>query len=196
MNQAMSGKFLATCCATSFAAFAFAGQAGAASLLGDTVTADYFFPDLSTSIGSDSFVVGAGVEASCPGASGICGILIEPYLLDFGANTISFAQFGTRVPYAGPAFNGWVFTGLDFGSGISGVSLSSSGLSGLDMSDVSFTADSISINLQDVALTADQNGWTLTLSEIPAQIPVPAAMPLLLTGLGAIGWASRRRRKS
>lgn len=28
------------------------------------------------------------------------------------------------------------------------------------------------------------------------EIPVPAALPLLLTGLGGLGWASRRRRKT
>lgn len=160
-----------------------------ATLIGDTVVAEYYYPNQGTVFSSDSFVVGAGVEASCPGTSGICDTLIEPYTLDFGANTIRFDQTGTNNAYQSTAFNGWVFTDLDFGAGIGDVSLSFSGLPGLSDSDLTFTSDSITLNLANVGNVGDPNYWELTITEVP----IPAAAWLF--GSAVIGLVGMKRKQ-
>jgi hypothetical protein len=165
----------------------------AATLLADTVTVAYDFT--SGSIGPTNIVVGSGVELTCgysqPGCFGF-----NFMSLDIGANTISFKQLATESrTLFNYAFNGWRFTGLDFGAGIAGVTLTSGGpndMLGLTQSDVSFTSNSISVNLAGV--TPLHGWWTLTLQEAaPAPVPLPASLPLFAIAVGSLA-AIRRRR--
>lgn len=169
----------------------FAAPLAAATLTGDTVTSQYYFPTGGNLLGTDTSIVGAGVEIACPGASGVCGIgLLGTYTVDFTSDTISFDQqlVGSNA-YTGAAFNGWVFSSLDFGTAITSLDLFSYGIAGLDASRLSFTNDTITLNLQGLAVEAN-NGWRVRLNPVP----VPASGVLLVVGLG--GLALMRRRQS
>ncbi len=167
--------------------------AAAATLVGDSVTATYYFPDTSTPRGTLTTTVASGSEALCPSDAGpLCGILLGTYSLDFSADQIDFSQTLSADNFYNPAtFSGWVFTDLDFGSGITGVTLVSNGIAGLDDSRLSFTSNSITLNLQGLTVSA-LNGWSLRLSDVPT-VPVPAAGWLLLAGMGGLGLMRRRR---
>jgi hypothetical protein len=176
---------------------ALAPAPASASLIGDTVIAKFYSE--TTLIVSDTFVAGVGAEAACPGASSLCTILpanspLLPgsFTLDFGANTISWEHVASTGAYPTGTFVGWVFSDLNFGAAIAAVTLDSSGISGLDASRVSFTADSISLNLQGVTVS-DPNRWTLTVAV--SETPLPAALPLFATGLGALGLLGWRRKR-
>lgn len=146
----------------------------AATLTGDAVTSKYYFPLSTNLLGPDTSVVGAGAEVSCPGVSGVCGILLGTYTFDFGSDTIAFdQQIDFNNGYQTTAFNGWVFSGLTFGAGISDVSLTSYGFTGLDSTRLSFTGDTITLN--------------------PATVPVPASGALLLAGPGGLALIRHRR---
>jgi hypothetical protein len=171
----------------------FGAHAAPASLIGDTVTLTYRF-DLG--VYTDVIVVGDGVEVNCNGTSSlnVCGILNGSYSLDIGSDTIRFLQ---SVPqptnYVEWLFNGWEISGLDFGGGITGVELASTGLTGLDApSDLAFTPNTISLNLSGV-LVATESGWTMTLAGSPSPVPAPPALPLAAVALAALATFSRRR---
>lgn len=169
--------------------------ASAGTLTGTSVTTSYHYPNLSTSIGSVVSVVGSGVEVSCPSSAAVCGILGGTTSIDFGANTISFGQqIANASVYGSVAFHGWVFSGLQFETGITDVTLTSFGIPGLNASRLSFTSDSISLNLQGLSVAAN-NGWTLTLEGGPAAaVPEPGSIGLLGLGLALCGLGSIRKR--
>jgi hypothetical protein len=175
----------------------FAMPAAAATLTGTTVTAAYYFPNISTLDGTKTFTIGAGPEVSCTPSSpksGDCGVLLGSYSLDFGTDTIAFnQQLSAANFYNSAAFNGWVFSGLSFGSGITSAILTSTGITGLTQSMLSFTSNSITLNLQGLAVSAN-NSWSIKLgtSSVSA-VPVPATGILMLAGLGGLA-AMRRRR--
>ena len=173
------------------ALLASAGSASA-SLIGDTVTVKYLFPDGATVAAQGDVLVGSGVEVSCPSSSSLC--VLSNSTLDFGANSISFSQTRQSAGgYSAATFNGWEFSSLDFGGAITNVILTSFGITGLDASRVSWTASTIRINVQGLNVAAS-NGWNLQVQTAPLVTPVPAALPLLLTGIGGLAFASRRRR--
>lgn len=168
-----------------------ASPAAAATLTGDSVTASYIFPSLPNSIRAGTFVVGAGVEATCPNSPLLCNVILGTSSLDFGSDTISFAHLSPVTgTYTAAAFNGWLFSSLDFGTGITGVTLSSFGISGLDNSRVSFTANTISVNLSNLTY-ARSYGWSLTMQT--TTVPLPASGILLLAALGGMTFLRRRR---
>ncbi len=169
-------------------------------LTGDTITVEYYYPDLSTLYRTANVLVGAGVEINCPSGvtTGVCDALLGDFTLDFGADTVSFSQTGFAGSYNAGSFNGWVFSGLDYGAAIASVVLtSSSGLTGLDQSRVSFTGNSISLNLAGINPAANPNSWLLTVTTVTpvAEVPLPAALPLFASALGAFGAFGHLRKR-
>ena len=173
-------------------ALMFGAGCAQAGLMGTTVTAAYFHPDLSTSIGSQNFVVGPGIEMSCPGSGGFCSVFDQPpETLDFNDTQIIFTQGPFKAGnYDGAPYNGFVFTNLNMGSPITGFLLASNGFTGLANSNVSFTANSLNVNLSGVFF-ASTAGFTVTLQT--SAVPEPSTAALFLAALAGLGGALYRR---
>ena len=164
-----------------------ANQANA-GMLGDAVRAEYLLPSLASTVFSQDVVVDAGVEIT----SG--SVLTAPWTLDFGDSSISFRQgplYGS-VGYLSVGFNGWLFSSLDLGAPITGFNLTSFGISGLDSSRVSFTSDSMRINLQGFSVSS-LSGWDLEILTRGTAVPEPGTLALLGLGLAGLGLSRRRR---
>lgn len=173
-----------------FAAGALTANAG---LIGTNVTLNYHFDGVSS---TDIISVGAGTEVQCTGAgtgnANICSILTAPdQSIDFDDLTITYnytqntggGYFQARDP------NGFGFLDLNPGGDIVNVILSTT-MVGLDASRLTFTNNSIHLNMYDLPL-AEKDMFSLRI----VTNPEPSAG--LLAGVGALllGVASLKRRR-
>ncbi len=165
-------------------------SASAAVLDAADIHAGWRFSDISSPYKSyGNSTVGAGLEYSNVNVDGV--IFFDINLADTSI-TVNFRPSAASLNLA--SFNGLFIT--DLASLFPALSVSSvvaSGISFLD-SDVIFTADGFGLNFQGDSF---ENGGSVTVNfaSSTAAVPLPAAMPLLLAGLGAIG-ALRLRRKT
>lgn len=178
-----------------------------AGLIGDTVQVGFLAEELEfplsgsgTPIYEDVLVTG-GIEFVCtlPG-SGICAIGPSgSFTLDIGETTITESRTKTSNAdgqWSPAKFTGWVFNSLDMGSPITGVTLTHYGMVGLDDSRVSFNANTVWLNLQDVIIDSRESGWTLQLA-LGASSTVPEPGTATMAGIGILliilGGLGRRR---
>jgi hypothetical protein len=163
-------------------------------ILGLSVGVDYRFPDWSTVLTTDAVTAGPGVEMTCPDDSfALCtgALLAHTQTLDIGDWTIDYHYTGETffpVGFGPGTFSGLVFSGLNVGIG--NVLLDTE-MSGLDLSRVSFTSNSVSINLGGLSLYPDDS---FQLTVIPAGVPEPGSCALFATGLLSFVLLVRRRR--
>lgn len=169
----------------------------AATLMGDTVSVAYDFT--VSGYAARDYVVSPAVELTCGYTQPGCVHNFSE--LDFGGNTISFKfYYPEHNTYFNYPFNGWLFTGLDFGRGIGGVTLTyntgPNSWVGLSQSDVSFTATSISLNLAG-ASPRNNGWWTLTMHEVASTsaVPLPASLPLGAFAIASLAALKRRKRQ-
>jgi hypothetical protein len=175
--------------AIALATLAAPAQAG---LLGSNVTLryDYLAPGFST----DTIAVGAGIEVTCTGGgtgnANVCAALTAAtQTIDIGDSTIGYAYVGDHTSgFNNVVPNGMAFLGLDAAGAIVGVDLSTS-ISGLDGSRVSFTANSVTIDLHGLTM-GTSGSFALALR---TEAPGPATALLVLPALGALAAARRRR---
>ena len=153
------------------------------------VVVDYRYPNLSTTIGTATVTVGAGVEINCPTDSfSLCGVALTAptQTLDIGDWTIryDYSGSGSFFPgFSGGAFGGLLFSNLDIGApGITGLTLTTN-MSGLDASRISFTTDSVSVNLQNLDLVPSSY-FEVTASS--SGVPEPSSLLLLGTGVSGL----------
>jgi hypothetical protein len=118
-------------------------QQARAGFLGDTLTGTWNYPFI-TQIYSNSGTGFTGPGVVSPSAS----FLFEGTSATVTDTQITETGFAVGGPYATSAFNGFVITDLT-SSNITGVSIdAATNVPGFDASDLSFTSDSISINVE------------------------------------------------
>jgi len=181
------------------------GTSTAATLIGDSVTVTQYYPDLVTAGLSSTVTVSSAVEIACPDTSiALCNSesgLLDGETIDIGTTSVSGQFLGSFSADSGATFNGFVFTGLSFGtsySGISGITLTTN-ITGLTLDRITYTSDSLSINLLglDPSVTSDGSSiGTYTIDFTVASVPEPGPLPLMLAGLAMLGFLGRRHAGS
>jgi hypothetical protein len=191
-REAARNSFLAAGFAVS-ALLGLAGGTQAASLVGDSISAEFDSPSLGTSLCTscftpNTFTVGSGIETTL-------AISASQVTFDFSANqlVVNFTVSGLALrndAFAGPVFT--VLSGNPFDPVTS--------VTGMLASDVTETGGKLALNW--TALNYP-NGFPVNaqivvdFQNVVGTTPLPAALPLFAGGLGAmglIGW--RRKRKA
>jgi hypothetical protein len=170
----------------SAAAAAMAGvlamPAGAATLIGNSITAAYYFPDLASVYGnfsvspSATFIVGAGVEAT----GTVDGSLQQTF--DFAASSLTMT-LNNDVTWSNASYNGWQFVNNSAAFG------AISSVTGIDPSRVSVTGNTLNVNWQGITFSTN-DAITVNFGVVPE----PSSWMLLVGGFGLTGLAMRRRR--
>lgn len=167
------------------AAFAMASSPAVADLTGDTVNGTYYFPD------SSSVYSNQGNQTVSPLATFTFLTGVPNVTAAVGGSSI-LLSFDANGGFNGASFNGVKITDLT-ASNITNVFLdASTSVSGFDASRLSFTSNSVSFNLQGLTIGA-QNSVRANLS-FGSEAPEPGTWAMMLLGMGAVGFAMRRRR--
>lgn len=179
------------------------------SLTGSSVTVGYYYNDLATALTSSTVTVSSAVEVSCPDATlPLCASsntagngLLDGEYIDIDATTISGRLLAAFTAESGDTFNGFTFSGLNFGTGyaLTGFTLITN-ISGLDTSDISFTGNSLTMNWLgiDPSVTTDGSGigtFAIALQVSALAVPEPASLMLMLCGLPLLAGVGLRRHR-
>lgn len=156
-----------------------------AGLMNDTVNGTYFFPDTGTVFSNQGNQV-VNPTASFTFLTGLPNVTVNV------SDTSILATFDNPGSYTAGTFNGYVITDLTH-SLISGLSLVTN-VSGMDAGRVSFTNDSVSVNLQGLKMSTDSS-ILLNLNFGQTSVPEPSSLVLGSSGLLMLGLGMLRRRR-
>jgi hypothetical protein len=165
-----------------------AAPAAALGLDGQTIGADYYYPDLSTPYSGatftpSSFVVGAGQETD-GNVEDVTHLLVD---FDDDSLTITLTTVLSSPTWVDVSFNGPVFTSA-LPHGIAGATVDgTTTLAGFDASRVSLTSDEIRVNWAGLSY---EDGTVLKINF--TFLPEPGSAALLLVACLAL--ARRRAR--
>ncbi len=189
MSRQLARGLAACALAAAATAPAFAGD-----LTGKFVDVQLIFPTADDVRGDRAVTVHSGAEIACDGngaGTDVCTGFIVASSFDIGADSITLDITGGHSSWNVYDFNGYAFTGLAAGGTWTGYTLSTN-FAGLDDSRVTFTPDSLAINMQGIQADAG-DFFTLTLNSTPA-VPEPANVAMLLAGAAALAGIARRKR--
>jgi hypothetical protein len=159
-----------------------------AGLIGTTVTLDYHFLSTTT---VDTFTVTGGVDITCPGPYNVCSLLTAPVqTITVGDNTITYTFTGCCSSFSNATPNGFDFENLNLGMPVTGISLSTN-LVGLNLSRVTFSANSVQLDMHGIQTPGPVDYFVVTLN--PTATPEPSSLALF--GSGVIGLLGVVRRK-
>ena len=187
MNHSLT-RTLAACALAAAAVPAFAAN----DLTGQSIDVDWIFGTPPAVIASRTVNVGAGPEVVCGGNSAgpdLCAFFVDGATIDLGANTLKLTIDSGTAYWGASQFNGYMFSNLSSGGPWTGYSLTSD-FAGVDNSLVTFTGDTLSINMQTIQPVA---GESFTITLLTSSVPEPGNLALLLAGLGGMACIARRR---
>jgi hypothetical protein len=160
----------------------------AAGFVGDSVSANYLWPDVNTVLyAGGNATVGPGVEFSSIGGSSI---------------SADFSDSQILVTYNG----GWLLSGFNNGfdgfrfddntsSSIVGVSLGGTDMAGLSASDLSFGSNFILVNTAGLGPSFDAGTFFTLDVAFAAAAPEPSTWAMMILGFVGIGAMAYRRSK-
>ena len=163
-----------------------ASSTALATLIGDTITFNTHFPSDGSITSSQDFLVSGGIECSgCPSA----GFVLDGQTLDIGDDFIEFnSSFITAFSGPDAIFEFLDLDWIDAAGELVGFSLTTD-FASVDDSDVSFTSDSIRIDIGD---SGDGSFWRLELDAVHVRVPEPTTIALMGLGLAGLGYRKRK----
>jgi hypothetical protein len=153
-------------------------------------------------IHSDLVTVVSGlIEIDCPGVWDLCSGPVQGEsegFIDIEADSLTLGvglggNVGTWV-FPSESFAGYTFSGLDLGGPITGVGITTD-IAGLDLSGVSFTTNSVAVNLASLWVYPGES-FTVTLEISPQEVPLfaPWSLILLTVSFLTVGYRDALRR--
>lgn len=162
------------------------GQASPAEagLLGHSIDATYYYPDLSTVYEDD------GVQTVNPSATWVAFREVQAVATDTQIVITNVA--GYDYSFTPASFNGYVFTDQGGNLGITSVTVDAATNVPFTIADVTLTTSQLELNWQGIDFPQGSN---ITLDLSFASVPEPSSLVLASLGtMGVIGYGIRRRR--
>jgi len=175
-------------------ALAISSVSAHAGLIGQTLSAQYFYPNTSSAYGPAAFVpptfiVGAGVE-TVGDVEGVTTLTVDFSDSDL---LLTLNTILTNPTWGSASFNGPIFTSATALNILGATNTGATTLVGFDDSRISFNATELFLNWQGLSY---QNGDVVSIHfESVTTVPEPTSIALLGAGIVTIGVWRRRRRK-